>query len=63
MQVEQAMAYELNGNRVAVWKSEYGDWIVTNTFTGKALLCISCEEALDVFDHCLEAIHGNQLLN
>jgi hypothetical protein len=63
MEVTQVMAYELNGNRVAVWKTGDGEWLVNNTATGKCLRCLSCEQALDTFDYCLEAIHGSQLLN
>jgi hypothetical protein len=61
--VTQVMAYELMGNRVAVWKTPDGEWLVSNTATGKAILCVSCSHALDTFDRCIETLHGNQLLN
>jgi hypothetical protein len=63
MDVTQVMAYELDNQRIGIWKSENGDYIVTNTLTGKSLLCISCEEALDVFDYCLTALRGTNLMN
>jgi hypothetical protein len=63
MDVQQVMAYELNGQRIGVWKTEDNEWFVSNTATGKCLRCLSCEQALDTFDACLEAINRGKLLN
>jgi hypothetical protein len=64
METERILAYELKENRIAVHKiRNESSYLVTNTFTGKALLCISIEQALDTFDFCIESLHGNNLMN
>lgn len=62
--IDQVMAFEISGNRIAIWKTEDKEFIVSNTFTKKSLLCLSLEQALDIFDACLVSMFpGNKLLN
>ena len=64
MQLTPIIIYELKDRRIAVYKSEDGDFVCSNTWTGKALLCLSMEQALDTFDACLCSMFpGNKLLN
>ena len=56
MNPNMVVAYELKGERVAVWKIE-DSWIVTNTFTKKSLLCLSASQALDMMGmRCSSAV-------
>ena len=63
MEFTPVIMFEVGGQRIAVYKSEDQDYFVTNTVVGKALLCVGIDEALAVFDHCIETTFGSGLLN
>jgi hypothetical protein len=63
MNPEMVMSYELSNQRIGVWKTTEGEWLVSNTATGKSILCVSCSQALDIFDRCIEAFRGTNLMN
>lgn len=58
------MAYELGRNRIALWSFPHTFiqgiklYVVTNTFTGKAIPCINYEHARDIYDLCIGHLGG-----
>jgi len=63
MDITRIMAYELNNQRVALWKTDEGDYVVSNTVTGKALLCVCYSQASDTFDRCIDTLRDNPIRN
>ncbi len=54
MEPEMIMCYEMSNQRIALYKYD-NELLITNTQTEKAILCLGWQQALDLFDYCVQA--------
>jgi hypothetical protein len=60
MEAERIMAYELPTGRISIYISN-GEYVVVNTLTNKALHCLNLEQAMDIFDRCVDTVKDSVL--